>query len=317
MSLDGESSVAPKPTGNSAIQVAAEQPISPERILLTLADQLRMARLYDKAIAIYDSVIQHYTTSDEAEAALGRIHYTIQLYNDAVNSGRVVGNTKDRFQYFQTIALKKANTRLELSALELSAMNAATQGDIQDAVTINQQIVSRWPDSDHEKSALASLAELYWRSGDKKSARLSLATLQSRHAGDPVTKLITDMGFMVEHFAGNAAPQNASSTGQNGNLKKEEAKTVALVPAVTGLQANYPNPFNPSTTMVYSVANPGNVKLFVFDILGRKVTELVNGFQNQGEHRIVFDGSSIASGVYFVRLEFEGKQFNRRLLLMK
>jgi hypothetical protein len=83
------------------------------------------------------------------------------------------------------------------------------------------------------------------------------------------------------------------------------------------LSQNYPNPFNPSTTIVYGVSKSGMVRLVVFDMLGRKVAELVNEFQSEGEHRAYFNGTTLPSGVYFARLDFEGKQFNRRLVLMK
>jgi hypothetical protein len=101
----------------------------------------------------------------------------------------------------------------------------------------------------------------------------------------------------------------SGSTGvQNQNLN---------IPAEVKLQQNYPNPFNPSTTISYSLSKASFVKLRVFNILGKEVTTLVNGFQSAGNHSAHFLASNIASGVYFYRLEAEGYTAMRHMLLVK
>ncbi len=67
------------------------------------------------------------------------------------------------------------------------------------------------------------------------------------------------------------------------------------------LYNNYPNPFNPSTSIKFDVAKAGNVQLEIFDILGRKVASLVNERKTAGSYTIAFDASSLSSGVYFAR----------------
>lgn len=69
---------------------------------------------------------------------------------------------------------------------------------------------------------------------------------------------------------------------------------------------NYPNPFNPSTTITYELAKTGHISLRVYDILGRVVETLVNGVQGPGRYSVKFDGSRFASGIYFVRLRTSG-----------
>jgi len=75
------------------------------------------------------------------------------------------------------------------------------------------------------------------------------------------------------------------------------------VPTVFSLEQNYPNPFNPSTVIQYGIPEASFVSLKVFDLLGRPVSTLVEGTMSAGEHRTLFDASSLPSGVYFYRLE--------------
>jgi outer membrane protein assembly factor BamB len=68
------------------------------------------------------------------------------------------------------------------------------------------------------------------------------------------------------------------------------------------LSQNYPNPFNPSTTIKYQLANSGIVTLKVYDILGREVTTLVDGFKSEGSYEINFGAEGLSSGVYIYRI---------------
>jgi len=69
------------------------------------------------------------------------------------------------------------------------------------------------------------------------------------------------------------------------------------------LMQNYPNPFNPTTVISYSLPYDGNVSLKVYDVLGREVNILVNGFQQAGVHSISFNASALTSGIYFYKLQ--------------
>jgi len=93
-------------------------------------------------------------------------------------------------------------------------------------------------------------------------------------------------------------------------------------PAEYNLDQNYPNPFNPVTTIKYSIPQTYkgkvSVNLSVFNILGENVSTLVNKEQNPGEYEIQFDGSSLASGMYFCRLR-AGDEFSdvKKMMLIK
>jgi|GEM_PF-6904711 hypothetical protein len=99
------------------------------------------------------------------------------------------------------------------------------------------------------------------------------------------------------------------STGvhQNYNLKPQDFV----------LHNAFPNPFNPSTTLTYSLAKPANVSLAVFDSSGRKIATLVDNFVSAGEHSVQFDGNGLSSGVYFYRLKAGGVEKSGRMTLVR
>jgi len=67
-----------------------------------------------------------------------------------------------------------------------------------------------------------------------------------------------------------------------------------------------PNPANPITTISYSIGNVSHVRLSIYSISGQKIATLVNGPVSAGAHVVTFDGSKLASGVYFYRFESAG-----------
>ena len=89
------------------------------------------------------------------------------------------------------------------------------------------------------------------------------------------------------------------------------------LPTVYALEQNYPNPFNPTTTIKFTLPKNSNVKLAVYDILGRLVTKLVDGNLTAGYHTVQFNASNLASGVYFYRIEAGNFVQVKKLMLLK
>lgn len=83
------------------------------------------------------------------------------------------------------------------------------------------------------------------------------------------------------------------------------------------LMQNYPNPFNPETSIEYSLSNAGNVKLKVYDVLGREITTLFNGEQQAGKHSVSFNGRGLSSGVYYYKLQSGSFVQTRKMMLVK
>lgn len=80
---------------------------------------------------------------------------------------------------------------------------------------------------------------------------------------------------------------------------------------------NFPNPFNPSTNISFSIPSDGFVRLSVYDITGRIVRTLLSEFRTAGDHEVKFDGSDLSSGVYFCRLEINSAAHTKRMTMLK
>ena len=96
----------------------------------------------------------------------------------------------------------------------------------------------------------------------------------------------------------------------------------SILPSQVTLQQNFPNPFNPSTTIEYSMPNADNVSIEIYDITGKLVKTLISQRQAAGEHSIVWDGSNnagstVSSGTYFYLLKYNNSQDVRKMILLK
>jgi hypothetical protein len=116
-----------------------------------------------------------------------------------------------------------------------------------------------------------------------------------------------------------------TAVGDNGTILRTTTGGVFVglrdadnrIPSVMTLAQNYPNPCNPSTTIVFSISASAHVSLKVFDLLGKEVATLANDQLVPGSHTRTFDASRLSSGVYFYRLQVGTSIQTRKLLLVK
>lgn len=96
----------------------------------------------------------------------------------------------------------------------------------------------------------------------------------------------------------------------------------AVAPLVTAIVSNYPNPFNPETTIRYSLSKESWVNITIYDLRRRVVRKLYNGYAQAGIHNIVWNGFNstekrVASGIYYVRMQSDGDLHTQKITLMK
>lgn len=99
--------------------------------------------------------------------------------------------------------------------------------------------------------------------------------------------------------------------------KTAGARDVERAPDAFKLEGNYPNPFNPQTSIRFALPEASHVRLTVYDALGREVKTLVNGMLDAGRHDATFDAGHLSSGTYLYRLETPKGVVNRTMVLMK
>ncbi|MBK7106022.1 MAG: S8 family peptidase [Ignavibacteriae bacterium] len=117
------------------------------------------------------------------------------------------------------------------------------------------------------------------------------------------------------------SPSNAifafTTNGRISILKSNENLENENIFYYTELVGNYPNPFNPSTTIKYQIPEKTIVKLSVFDVLGREVAQLVNEEQDAGKYSVQFNATNYASGIYFYHIEAGNYVATKKMILMK
>jgi flagellar hook assembly protein FlgD len=94
------------------------------------------------------------------------------------------------------------------------------------------------------------------------------------------------------------------------------------IPFVTNLEGNYPNPFNPTTTIKYSLIENSKVELTIYNLKGQKVKQLIKNQLSTGQHSVVWNGrdennKQVASGVYFYKLKTENYEKIKKMILIK
>ncbi len=135
------------------------------------------------------------------------------------------------------------------------------------------------------------------RNGRNKTVTLNLAPFAGRDIRFTVqSKILSGSNIRWTSFV---IYEDSTSNG-NGSFNAGDFVETQL-PSTYTLHPNFPNPFNPSTTLNYDLPEPANVSLVVYDVLGRKVIELVNGTKEAGYHSTNWNAKDVASGVYFTR----------------
>ncbi len=103
----------------------------------------------------------------------------------------------------------------------------------------------------------------------------------------------------------------------DGTYKYSDVVDVEVEPAAFSLSQNYPNPFNPTTNIQYQIPNRELVTLKVYDVLGNEVATLVNEEKQAGNYSVKFNGSNLASGIYFYKLSSGNFVQTRKMILLK
>lgn len=287
-------------TYNSAPSMPApDQTTRGDRLYAALDHESRGS--YDLAAATYQAIID-----DQLVAEKPHVTSAIDgLYRCSGMTSTPLGET---ITYFDTKAAQHAVDSPSLSAilkdylLKLHLVNK----DFQSAVDLLQPRVSE-PIS--EVDSLRAVLDLE-------------IVLQLAAAEETKCPVITEYTqYQYPNFQVFEVMHSKNWEKYRQALQKNNPN-MANIPAFPTISNNYPNPFNPSTTIAYSIPEDGLVKIDIYNIKGQKVKQLCNTEMRRGHHKVVWNGKdknerSVSSGVYFVRLQANGQTSARKIMLMK
>lgn len=179
---------------------------------------------------------------------------------------------------------------------------------------------SIWPDSIRVMySANDSVPEGSWTELGRFLVPLNAWTLYGFRA--PTTSV--NGRFCIRYTVANGGPNGPNSDYIGIDAINIVRTPVGIqgnesgIPKTYSLEQNYPNPFNPSTTISYGLPKTGNVKIVLYDILGNEVRTLVDENQGAGMHDVVFDASSLSSGIYLYKIAAGTFSDTKKMVLVK
>lgn len=206
-------------------------------------------------------------------------------------SAPFVVSSNDSLHWLYTVTIRPAREQRKL-----------TESGITNPVRI--RLVAFDAERGHELRVLGQVQILRGRVRFKQSA--SLVGLEGRSivAGVRLSDMPTLNGRLLAQMK-HIHRISVDTSAATKPLAKEASQALGL-PDVFAVHPNYPNPFNPSTTIKYDLPENSNVTLIVYDVLGREVAQLVNGTREAGYHSVTWSpstssGQVLASGVYFAR----------------
>lgn len=174
----------------------------------------------------------------------------------------------------------------------------ASMGRFEETKGITLELAQRYRNSETEQRALIMLASLGgFSESQRATARQYLTELAQRYAS------LVDRGLL--------AALGGIMGGGSEKITSDETRRPELS------ISNYPNPFNPSTVIRFTLPQDGFVTLRVFDLLSREVATLVNEHRTAGTHQVLFDASVLPSGMYFYRLEAAGVSAVQKMVLAR
>ena len=133
-------------------------------------------------------------------------------------------------------------------------------------------------------------------------------------SGDYYLRLVTSVNSDANYALANIISDNTTLAKKNFNKVNF---TGSEIPITYELSNNFPNPFNPSTTIRYQIPQDGIVTLKIYDILGSEVATLVNEEKVAGKYEVNFNATSLASGVYIYKIQAGGFISSKKMMLLK
>ena len=205
----------------------------------------------------------------------------------------------------------RTSTTAKLNDLLLSYLYLKRENTVQ-AKQICQSVISNG--SDLRLTTRASIDQLYfalYSDNDTDGAKAILEGILQK------PELSTPMEISLARSALETFVRTKRSSVPGAAGKKAAVVPLASVPVQFDLSVNYPNPFNPSTTIRFALPEDNHVSLKVYDIIGKEVATLVNEQKSAGHYTVRFEASRLSSGIYFYQIQAGKFYDSKKMLLLK
>ncbi|MCP5375417.1 MAG: tetratricopeptide repeat protein [Rickettsiaceae bacterium] len=252
---------------------------------------------YNRTIDAFKNVVEKYPSSNEAILSLDRIGACY----------RALGEYENLSNYNSSMA---KNNTLRPHALNIEKHSLVKQGKYKEAIELSDQIISEFPKHDLAVELLYSKGLIYnYYLNDTEKAAEMFKEVIAKYPNE-----------MTAESAREALDNLGKTFDEREQILADEKTNFAV--------ENYPNPFNPSTTISYSLPSDANVKVVIYDIMGRIIKTLTSETQTSGNHQVVWDGTNlngarVSSGIYLYRFEATSLKDNNhfeksnKLMLLK
>ena len=246
---------------------------------------------FNQANQEYQGIIQNYENTKESMQAYNRLYTIANLTN----------STPAEFNQLKDFYMQKASNQTDSvmigTLIHLSDLCLVSSEEYITAINKFDEIVQQNPNTD---------LALY-RQIDALTTSLLIPQDSSLNKGVLGKYSVNSLSEYS-----NKLSELLKTRGKSGLESEEE-----LFPIEYTLYQNYPNPFNPTTTIKYDLPSTSEVSLGIYDILGRKVKELVSEKQQAGRYEVQFNASNLASGVYIYQLITEKYLSSKKMILLK
>jgi tetratricopeptide (TPR) repeat protein len=255
--------------------------------------ELRLNKKYKEAKNLLVSFIAHHPDNQRAYIELYNC-YSKETVNDIIN-------------FFNSLP-SKASKDNELLLAGLYHRN----GNIKMSKVVNNRIIAQNRNTSLAERAIINNAyiALYDENNIDEAVKIFKEALKQPELSTEME--LENVREAIESYAKALGKQVGDLPAFGKSLAKEN-----VIPKEYELFNNYPNPFNPTTTIRYGLPKDGFVTLKVYDILGREVATLVNEYEAAGSYIVTFNAGNLASGIYIYQLKSGGFVANKKLILMK
>ena len=254
----------------------------------------------EEALSCFQQVVDEYPRTDAARFALAHaasVYWRQRRFADAIG-------------YLDKVAQQHPNIELGVKAEYLSLRHRAKLGDYKDALRRAEAIITLNPESPWVPYAMLRKGTIYLhKSNDPVMAAEVFGEIAKKYPDEPGMRNLA-LGYQA-------------IAQERAGLPNEVAAKPSFVASKTGSLANFPNPFNPTTTVSFSLTEPVPVQLTIYNTVGQKIRTLIaETSMGAGIHQMVWDGKDdqgwpVSSGVYMYEMKAGDFQAVRKMIMLK